>query len=343
MSSNPLAIQTGAYTSLTAAMIAAAIAQAGFATTGNVYYLDPANGNDNWNGQAPVQSGLGSQGGIGPVQSLAAGYALLVAGHNDVLVLIGNGTTTATARLTAGFTWAKNAAHLIGIAAPSQFSQRARIAPTTTVTAFKTMFTVSGNGCYFANVEFFNGFTTGTTAQICMKVTGNRNVFNNCQISGMGDAASAADAGSRSVVISTGENYFRHCVIGLDTIARSVLNASIEFTTGAARNVFEDCTFPALATTAAAALTVIGAATGVIDRLTIFKRCLFYNASAFSGGAAGTGAIKLLASAGGAILLQDCTEYGYTDWGYDAASKAQILVSGPVPTSSTSGIAVVNT
>lgn len=331
----------GAFTNLTANLIAQAIGQAGFGTTGKIFYLDAANGNDNNNGQVPTINA--QPGGQGAVQSLAAGYALLTAGQNDVLVLIGNGTTTATARLTSLFTWNKNAAHLIGIAAPSQFSQRARIAPTTTVAAFKKMFQLSSNGCYFANVELFNGFATGTTAQINLDITGTRNVFRNCQISGMGDTTSAGDAGSRSLVLEAGENFFQHCVLGLDTIVRTALNATVELKGGGPRNVFEDCTFPALASTAASSLAVIVAAASAIDRMTIFKRCLFYNAAAFSGGAAATGVMKLLAAAGGALLLQDCTEYGYTDWGYDAASKLQILVSGPVPTSSTSGIAVVNT
>lgn len=338
---NPLGIRNfGAFTLDAASQIALALASAGFATTGKVFYLDPVNGSDLANGQQPVASpGIV---GTGPVQSLAAGYAFLRSGYNDVLVLMSDGASTSTARLTALFTWAKNAAHLIGIAAPSRFGQRARIAPTTTVTAFKSMFTVSGNACYFANIEWFNGFATGTTAQICMNVTGSRNVFNNCQISGMGDAASAADADSRSVVISTGENFFKHCVLGVDTIKRSALNATVELKSGAARNVFEDCIFPALASAAATSLAVLVAAAGKIDRMTVFTRCLFYNASTFSGGAAATGVIQLPAAVGGAILLQDCTEYGYVDWGYDAASKAEILVSGAVPTGATSGVAVVS-
>ncbi len=341
MGSQPLGITNyGAFTNLTATLIAQAIGQAGFATTGKIFYLDPLNGLDANSGLQPVATP--GQNGTGPVQSLAAGYALLTSGNNDILVLIGNGATTASARLTATFTWSKSAAHLIGICSGSQFSQRSRIAPTTTVTAFTPFLTISGNGCLFANLEFFDGFTTGTTAQIGLNITGNRNVFRNCQISGMGDTTSAGDAGSRSIVLATGENLFSHCVLGLDTIKRTALNATVEFTSGAARNVFEDCIFPALASTAASSLAVITAAANAVDRMTIFRRCLFYNAAAFSGGAAATGVIKMLAAAGGAMLLQDCTEYGYTNWGYDAASQAQILVSGPVPTGATSGIAVVS-
>ena len=349
---NPLGIlEFGAFTSQAANQIASAMAAMGFATTGNIYYLDPANGNDNNNGQVSTvfSQQSGEPGGQGPVQSLAKGYALLTAGNNDVLVLIGNGTTSATARmsLTTTFTWSKNAAHLIGIAAPSQFSQRARLAPPTTGIGFAgPQLTVSGSGCLFANLEIFQGYATGVTAQINVKVTGSRNVFRNCQISGMGDTTSAASATSRSLVITNDENFFQHCVIGLDTISRGALNASVELaagSAGAARNVFEDCTFPALISTAAAGLAVLVAAASAIDRATIFKRCLFYNASTFSGGTAGTGAMKLVASAGGILLLQDCSEYGYTDWGYDAASKAEIFVTGAVPTGNSSGIAVVNT
>jgi hypothetical protein len=339
MGSNSLGLQTGAFTNLAAQTIANAIAQAGFGFTGKIYYLDPLNGDDENNGQAA----LGQGPGVGPVQSLAQGYSLLASGENDVLVLIGNGTTAASARLTATFTWAKNAAHLLGICSGSRFSMRSRIAPVVGTTAFTPFITVSGNGCLFQNVEFFDGFSTGTTAQININLTGERNVFNNCKISGMGDTTSAGDAGSRSIVIGAGENFFNHCVLGLDTIERTALNATVEIKGNSARNVFENCIFPALCSTGAAGLAFISAAAAALDRMTIFKDCLFYNAAAFSGGAAGTGVMKLVASAGGALLLQDCTEYGYTDWGYDAASKAQILVSGPVPTSSSSGIAVVNT
>lgn len=329
----------GAFTPQTAAQIALAIAQAGLSTTGNVYYLDPVNGNDQNNGQQPQLSSPG----IGPVKTLAAGYALLVEGNNDILVLMGNGLSSGSARLSASFTWAKDAAHLIGICPSSPMSPRARIAPTAAVAAFSPFFTHTGKGCHFANVDIFHGFNTGMAAQINYVLQSSNNAFYNCAFQGMGDAASAADAGSRSIVIQGDENYFFNCQLGIDTIASSALNSTIEFKGGSARNVFDNCLFPRLATTGAAGLIVLGAAAAVIDRITLFRRCTFWNAAAFSGGAAGTGVIKLLASAGGAILLDNCTEYGFTDWGYDAASKAQTLVSGPVPTSSTSGIAVVNT
>ena len=78
------------------------------------------------------------------IKTLAAGYAFLRSGYNDVLVLIGNGAATGSARI-AMFTWAKNAAHLIGVCAPSAISQRARIANATTAGL-----TMTANSCAFS-------------------------------------------------------------------------------------------------------------------------------------------------------------------------------------------------
>src|SRR5208337_893128 len=157
----PANIPLGAFTNLTVAAINAALAQVGLAaTTGNVYYLDPVNGLDTNDGQTP--SGLPLSGGHGPVATLQAGYNLLRNGFNDVLVLIGNGQSSGSARITS-FTWSKNAAHLVGVCAPSAVSQRARIANPLTagLTITANFFTVSGNGCLFSNLSWFVGAGAG--------------------------------------------------------------------------------------------------------------------------------------------------------------------------------------
>ena len=228
----------------TIAAINAALAQAGLAaTTGNVFYLDPANGLDTNDGQTPATT----PGGHGPVQTLQAGYNLLRSGYNDVLVLIGNGASTGSARLSATFTWAKNAAHLIGVCAPSAISQRARIAPTLNIAGFANFFVVSGNGCLFQNLSWFHGFNVGVAAEICLTVSGERNAFVNCDIEGMGDTsagAGAADTGSRCILLTGGgENFFKHCNVGLDTVTRTNANFTVELKAGSPRNMFEDCTF----------------------------------------------------------------------------------------------------
>ena len=146
--------QLGAVSYAGATAIQQAISRSATGMTGNVYYLDPVNGLDGNTGLLPTSA----------VQTLAAGYALLTSGNNDVLVLIGNGASSGSARITT-FTWAKSACHLIGVCAPSMTSQRARIAnPTTSgITITANFFTVSGSGCLFQNLSFFVGAGAGQT------------------------------------------------------------------------------------------------------------------------------------------------------------------------------------
>lgn len=302
--------------------------------TGNKIYLDPAN---TFGGSSDLNNGLSPQ---TAVLTLAGAYALLRSGYNDGIVLLSNGTTAATARLSASFTWAKNAAHLIGSCAPSIFGQRSRIAPVTTATAFANFFTVSGSGCLFANVEIYQGFGTGTTAEIGLTVSGTRNVFWNCQIVGMSDAAGAGDAGSRHLKITGGENRFVSCVIGDDTVTRTTANGSVEFSGGTARNRFEDCIFPAYVGAGGAPVFILTAAASAMDRWQYFTRCEFSNAS-LSGATAMTAAITLHASSGGGISMVQPTFLGITAIA-DAGSKASVLLNGFAPNGG-AGISVVVT
>jgi len=322
----------GSYTPAAAAAIAAAIAAGGFGTTGLVYYCDPVNGLDTNDGQTPNTISSGH----GPVQSLAAGYALLRSGFNDVLVLIGNGQASGSARITT-FTWAKNAAHLIGICAPSAVSQRARIANPTTagLTITANFFTVSGNGCLFQNVSWFQGAgagQTGIAAAILMTITGSRNAFINCDFEGMGDTTASADAGSRDILISGGgqENYFLHCNVGLDTVQRTNANASVEIAGGGPRNIFENCTFPIDSSDGLQYALLVAAASG-LDRWLLFKNCIFIG-TIQSGGTAIAQLFHLVASAGGMVILDLASGYyGVTAVG-DATTKGQVYLSGVAAT-----------
>lgn len=307
--------------------------QAGGVLAGDIYFVNPFTG---------AGGGYDGNTGLYPSQALgtlAAGYNKLREGKNDVLALISNGLTTATARLSSAFTWSKNAAHLVGVCAPGIMSQRSRIAPTSGVTAFANLFTVSGSGCLFQNVQWFHGFGTGTTAQICLAVSGGRNVWVNCHIAGMGDAASAADAGSRSLKItSTGENFFKHCCIGIDTVARSAANASVEFGgVGNPRNVFEDCLFPFMCS-AATPLGILVSAAAASDRFQLFRKCQFINAVK-STSTTMDALATLAANIGGMIVLEDPLLIGVTAYGTDATSKAQMYILGPTPNNG-AGIAV---
>lgn len=316
---------------------------------GTWYFVNPARGSDGNDGTSPETA----------FATLYRAHAAMTAGRNDVCILIGDGSTTGTARLstalaqsidssvTAGtLAWTKNACHLIGVTAPTGIAQRARIAPpsgTYTVTTFGSanFITISGSGCIFANFSTFNGFSTGGANQICFTVTGSRNYFWNVQMGGMADAGSAADAGSRSLKIGSGgsgENTFENCTIGLDTVTRSAANASVEFAEATPRNVFRNCLFPFM-TSAATPLGIIGTGSGNMDRFQLFDRCSFINAIQ-STSTTMSGLSTLAASSGGLLAMKDCTLVGITEFGTDATSRGQIYIDGGTVTAATSGIAV---
>jgi|PlaIllAssembly_1097288.scaffolds.fasta_scaffold00657_2 hypothetical protein len=294
--------------------------QVGGASLGKTFYVDAVNGSASNDGRSPGKA----------FSTLALAYAACTAGKNDTVIILSDGATTGTARLAESLTWAKAQTHLLGLAAPSLYSQRARVAPTAALTAFTPMITLSASGCLFQNIQFWHGFTTGAAAQIALEVTGSRNVFRNCHLAGMADAESAASATSRILNFTGGgENYFDHCVIGIDTVTRTAANASIEFLSGAARNVFEDCLFPVYATgSGTGALFVKTAAAAAMDRYNIFRRCNFLNPGALSGGVTLAAVATLAAASGGGLIFDYCSRFLVTDWGTDATSLGQIYVNG---------------
>ncbi len=321
-------------------------------TTGTVFFVDYVNGSDGNVGSASF-----------PMKTVYRAYASCVSGRGDVVAIVSNGLSTGTQRLslanavavdstvTAGtLVWAKNNTHLVGLAAVTQ-NARARFAPPTgtyTVTTFGSgnFVTVSGSGCIFANFSLFQGFSTGGNSQICWTDSGNYNSYHNVSFGGAADAGSAQSTSSRSFLKNGGDECsFYGCTFGVDTVTKTVANFSLELANGGglgtARNRFYNCFFPLFTSSATTAIIKV-AASSQIDRWTTFKNCTFENAI-LSTGTAATGVALIGASAGGGLLFQDCTTVGFTDYGYDATSKAQIYVGGSVPTGNSSGIAVVNT
>ena len=297
--------------------------QIGLPHVGNVIYVDPTNGSDTANDGSDQNRAL---------KTATAAHSAAVDNHHDVVVVVpgevGSGSGTAE---TAALTWSKDHTHLVGNSAPSRVSQRSRVLFTTAATS--PQMTVSAMGCIFANVQI----ATFVDANILLTVSGQRNVFRNVHIAGIGDATAGDDTAARSLKLTGSENHFDDCVIGLDTVARSVANSEIELSGGATRNSFRDCLVVAFADNAGH-FFVTAPDSGGIDRWTIFERTLFINA-VDSTATAMTEAFNVHASAGGHIILKDCTLVGATDW--EAATvSGLVLIDGAAPTAATSGLAV---
>lgn len=324
--------QVGALTSATKDIINANFSAVfnGLLQVGNVYFCQP-----NTTLAASGQDGSLTK----PDATLLAAYNRCVTGHNDVVVIVGNGGTGATARVDSAFTWSKDATHLLGICSPVLLSQRARIAPTSTTTAFTPFFTISGNGCLFQNIQWFHGFATGTTSQICMVVTGSRNAFKNCHVAGMGDAESAVSAGSRSLKIGaagSGENLFKDCTIGVDTgTKRTGANASVELAAGTTRNVFRRCLFPFWCS-ADSPLGIVGTGNSCVDRFNLFESCRFINAVNSQGTAMAVLGSFSTSAPGGMVLFVDHTTVGVTILG-DANFLANSYINAPAVSATAGG------
>lgn len=297
----------------------------GIPLTGTWYFVDYANGSDGYDGLSPET----------PMKTLLAAYNLCTSGANDVVVIIGDGGTTATQRLTASLTWAKNATHLVGMTAPTMISQRARISTLTTATVnINPLMTISGSGCIFMNFSFFQGVGEASTDEKLLDITGDRNYFWNVQFGGMGHANGAARAGSYCVYLNDGdENTFDSCAFGLDTVSRSAANASVKFAGQSQRNIFRDCIFPLYAT-ATSPLCVDANSVGSIDRFQLFSNCKFLN----SGTSTPAAVAAFNASQGGFLLFDNSTAMRFTDW--TATDTGTVQISGPVPNGDTSGMTV---
>jgi hypothetical protein len=340
--------------------------------TGNWYFVDYYRGSDGNPGTADS-----------PLQTLYQAQNLMQDGHNDVALIVPAPLTTSlsngTQRLSlanalainpaaasGSLLWAKNACHIIGLTAPCQTFQRARLAPpsgTYTAATFlnsaaaatNPLVYVTAHGCVFYNFTVFGGFSTGSTSFITWLDAGGENYYRSVAFQGQADAASAAGTGtastsSRTLLISgtSGDNVFERCTIGTDTVQR-VTNATqtMELAGGTPRNKFIECDFPLwLATAAAGTNTVYTAGSTSIDRFTKFDRCAFLNASTFSSGVAQTGVVKIGASAGGQMLFKDCSFLGATGTfaSGDTTTSGQMWVDGGGPisnaTASSTGIPI---
>jgi hypothetical protein len=298
---------------------------------GTEYFLDPADGDDGNSGLSPEEA----------VKTFPVAYNLLADGENDVLYYIA-GATSLT--LTAQIAWAKSYTHFIGVCAPTQTGQRARIFSPTTGTISPVM-NVTGSGCVFSNFYIVQQ-SVNASALIGISVAGSRNYFENVHSTGPNNSTNAVDGGcALNMASGASENTFRNCTIGCDTVdaATGVVCVMWPSTGGIARNRFIECDFVLQAGSASAAFMEFPAAVGV-DRYQIFRDCLFINnaitqlTSAFvinaDFGTTTTGNKKL--------ILKDSWGVGFPIWD-SGKTHYTITTSGAVTSADLGGVLALAT
>ena len=268
--------------------------------------------------------------------SIATAYTACTSGAGDGIALLSPGTTTAgfTSYLTAAITWSKWGITVVGVCAPTRFSQRARIS--TAAADLANLITVSGSNNSFYNLSLYNGGTTGAG---CVSVSGERNYFENVHfMGGMGMTSPTVD--DYSLLIDGGdENTFVNCVIGNDTFDKAdIAGAEIHFDNGAMRNRFEHCEIVSFrsAGTTAGAIKLIGAGDS-ITRTVVFDNCFF---QMYRDGNVTAEATVVIGTApnNGFIIFKDCLRHGFTDWGAVATNR---VYSGSATQAEAGGITIV--
>jgi len=287
-----------------------------FGPNSKAFFVDPANG-------------LASNDGLTPqtaVKSVATAYAKTTSGNNDVVYMIGGASGDT---LAATLAWSNDYTHLIGLSSPLPgVGQRCRIVGGAT-TDLTEVVTFSGDGCIVANVQIAN-YADANVDSGAMTVSGDRNVFYNCFIAGMGHATPAARAGSYSLKVTGSENLFERFSIGLDTVIRAAANA--ELSVSGTRNRFWNGEILSYSDTAGKFAAIV--AEGV-DRWVEFKDVLFHN---FSGNWAQalTNALNVSAASTHYVILRgNCQFVGYTGiadtvthvYGAGAAPNAGMFLS----------------
>lgn len=298
---------------------------------GKSIFVKPNSGDDALDGSKPDLA----------VKTLAKALSLATADKNDVVYMIAedNSASGTTDYQSEALDWNKDGVHLIGVNSGNGIQNRSRIAQLSTATNVDDLFTVSASNCYIANISVYHG-VADATSKGAVKVTGERNMFENCTFSGIGHA-DMDTADNYSLKISGGaENTFKHCYIGLDTIARgTAANSEIVLDTAATRNRFEDCLIVTYAEANTHQFLIVPSAG--IDRFTIFDRCMFINMP--TGDASGTTMTEAFDVTGGGspdgiIILNFCTLVGATDW--EAATESgKVMIRTDGGTGATAGLA----
>jgi hypothetical protein len=241
-----------------------------------------------------------------PLKTITAGLAAMTTAKHDVLALMA--AVAGTSELAA-IDWTHNFSHLVGLGAPTGIAQRTRIV--CGAKELSPFFTVSGYGNLFSNLYFWQG-QDDADSLINVKVSGNRNYFQNVHFAGGGHATQAIDGGA-SLLVSGSENLFRRCVIGVDSVVAAAGMANLLFDSYATRNVFEDCIFQIYAGATTVKHVEVVDNIG-LDRWNLFKNCLFINscrtytlAEVFTIPAA-------MASVTNYLILNDCDMLGSLQW-----------------------------
>lgn len=212
---------------------------------------------------------------------------------------------------------------------------------TTTLTSYNNfMIAITGSNNTFINLQIWGG---GAYVQEvgCLKVSGARNVFDNCNF--VGGAGCTPTDTERCVELGSGaiENIFKNCTLGTDSWERDNTKANCELYlngdyTTTARNKFVSCTFLSMANGAGTAHGAIkSAGASCIGRHMIFQDCTFLSFVDNLGTSQATVFIGTNLTKARLYIIGNSTALGYTHWA--ATGGLCVYTTMPAPGASAAG------
>ena len=132
-------------------------------------------------------------------------------------------------------------------------------------------------------------------------------------------------AGARSLAVTGGENYFKNCYIGLDTVIRGTQTAEV-LVGDIARTIFEDCFFNTYTSLTTFKIVTYTAP----DRFVMFKNCTLNAVQNITSAVAPTGALAAASSVNGHIIGHNSYVFGCDN--VTTADDTRVYWTGPIPT-----------
>lgn len=304
---------------------------AGVHTFGNVYWVDPTNGSDSYDGKTKDT----------PFATISKAYATVTSGNHDVIFLSANAAHAQTAMLDI----TKSRVHFVGLGLrDGSIGLGARARVTMGVTTAATDIAVmknTGTGNTFHGIKFDSANTVDESLYAVAE-GGEYTIYEGCEFYKSTDLDETAAA----EVLNNGDScQWVNCTFGstvnivADNKIRPNMLLTRETITGKVcrDNVIQNCLFLVKAA-GTEPVRIYGANATDVERMLLVKNCTFLSNSlgaATPAHAVGFGA----AQTQGTVLLQDCASVDHTVM---AQAAVGVYVAGAVPTFATAGVAVAS-
>ena len=271
------------------------------ATFGTTFYV-----NSNTDEGSDSNDGLSME---APKATVLAAYDLTTAGAGDVIVMTGNSDHVFADELIVS----KSRVHFVGLGGGSRYlGQRTRWTMGVTTGSAIALLQVTGVGCTFTNIKMTSADTLAASLY-CVADGGEFTQFTNCWFEKNTDLNQTTAA---EFLCNSDTGYYLRCTFGNTiyevTVARQSVLCTRETITGkVARDcIWEDCLFQQRST---ASTNVNIRATGNdLERMMLFRKCIFWNAKTSSGlQSLAFGIASVLTDA--EVLLDRCTLQNIVD------------------------------